>query len=141
VYCTIAQLEDRITSGILAAYVPETNTDRTRVLEGYATRASAKIDAMLSVRYAVPVASSALLADICQTFSLWQIAADRGNFTGDIPQTFQKPYDEAMEILGKIASGDMALSGASGAQGSTAGLEVVSPVPRIAPDSPGMEWF
>ena len=140
-YCTTAQLEDRVTAGILAAYVPEVGADRTRVLEGYARRASARVDAMLSVRYAVPAAQSDLLSDICQSLALWQIAADRGGFAAEIPPSFQKPYDEAMSLLKGLASGDIALEGGAGANGATAGLAVQSPPTRIAPDSPGMEWF
>lgn len=140
-YCTREQLEDRVTGGVLAGYFIELGADRARVMDGYARRASARIDAMLSARYAVPVASSELLSDICQSLALWQIAADRGSVAGDVPAVFQKPYDEAMGILRKLASGEMSLAGAEAAPGGTAGLQVSAPASRIAPGSPGMEWY
>ena len=140
-HVTTAQLEDRITEGILSQYVPETGEDRTRVLEGYAIRASARVDAILSPRYASPIPDSPLLSDIAQSFALWQIAADRGSLSGEIPATFQKPYDEAVAILRRIAEGAIPLEGAAGAVSGSAALSVSSPEARIAPDSPGMEFF
>lgn len=140
-YCDTRTLEDRITGSILAGFVPETGEDRERVLSGYCERAGARVDAMLSIRYATPVDAPPLLRDIASTFALWQIAADRGNFADKLPAGIQTLYDEAYKTLADIAAGRLDLAGADGADGATAGLQVVSPATRIAPDSPGMEWF
>ena len=141
-YCTSQTLEDRITGSILEAFIPETGDERARVLNGYCERASARVDAMLSARYATPVTvESPLLADIASTFALWQILADRGNFTDKLPTGIAQLYVEAYKTLGNVASGALDIAGASAADGSTAGLQVQSPDTRIAPDSPGMEWF
>jgi len=140
-HVTVAQLEDRLTAGILSRYIPETGDARERVLTAYAQMASSRVDAILSARYASPVPDSPIVSSICQNMAIWQIAADRGNFSSEIPATFQKPYDEAMELLRDIASGTVPLPGAPGAEDGKAGLVVSSPEARIAPDSPGMEWF
>ena len=140
-YCTIQQLEDRLTPGVLARHVPETGEARTRVLSGYIERASARVDAQLAVRYATPAPASALLADICLAFALWQIVADRSGVT-ELPAGAQTPYDEAVKLLERLSVGTIALPGVlQPAAGSAAGLAVVSHPVRFAPDSPGMEMF
>lgn len=142
-YCDANGLEDRITSGILAGYVPETGDDRVRVLAGYARRASARVDAALSARYAVPVSAEAaqpLLEDLSLTLALWQIAADRGRASKELPAGVQQPYEHALRVLEGLAKGDLQLPGALEAAGSAAGLQVTSPEPQFAPDSPGMEF-
>ena len=108
-YCSIQQLEDRLTAPVLAYRVPEQGADRLRVLNGYIERASARIDAMLAVRYTVPAPPSAMLADICLAFALWQIVADRGGLA-EMPGYVQIPYDEAAELLDRLGTGTMALS-------------------------------
>ena len=140
-YCTIQQLEDRLTAPVLGMSIPESGADKARVLGGYIERAGARIDALLSVKYATPVASSPLLADICLSLCLWQIEADRGITSGDLAPRVQVPYNEAMKMLGDLASGAMALPGAPVAEGFSAGLVVQSPTSLFAADSPGMEFF
>lgn len=140
-YCTIQQLEDRLTPGVLARHVPETGEARTRVLSGYIERASARVDAQLAVRYATPAPASALLADICLAFALWQIVADRSGVT-ELPAGVQTPYDEAVKLLERLSVGTVALPGVlQPAAGSAAGLAVATHPLRFAPDSPGMEYF
>ena len=57
-YGTIAKLEDRITTGILAQRITEKEADRTRVLTAYLTSASAVMDAYICTRYVTPEPSS-----------------------------------------------------------------------------------
>ncbi len=140
-YCTIQQLEDRLTAPILGQSIPETGADRTRVLGGYIERAGARIDALLSVKYTTPAPSSPLLTDICLSLCLWQIEADRGSTSGDVAPRVQVPYDEAMKMLNALADGAMALPGAPVTDGFAAGMVVQSPVSLFAADSPGMEFF
>ena len=141
-YCTIQQLEDRLTVPVLARRVPETGEARTRVLSGYLERASARVDAQLAVRYATPAPASAMLADICLAFALWQIEADRGGLAAELPAGVQTPYNEAVKLLERLSVGTIALPGVlQPAAGSAAGLAVVSHPVRFAPDSPGMEMF
>lgn len=143
-YGSIAELEDRVTAGILARYVTEEGDDRERVLEGYLSRASAHVDAAISARYATPVSAAAalpLLSDLALTFALWQIAADRGLAGKEIPEGFQKPYDNAAAMLLRIASGEVSLSGAESPSGASAGLRVKSARPVFGEGSPGMEFF
>jgi phage gp36-like protein len=140
-YCTIQQLEDRLTPGVLARHVPETGEARTRVLSGYIERASARVDAQLAVRYDTPAPPSPLLADICLAFALWQIVADRSGVT-ELPAGVQTPYDEAVKLLERLSVGTVALPGVlQPAAGSAAGLAVATHPLRFAPDSPGMEYF
>ena len=140
-YCTIQQLEDRLTAPVLARRVPETGEARTRVLTGYIERASARVDVLLAVRYTTPAPASAMLADICLAFALWQIEADRGGMA-EIPAGVQTPYNEAVKLLERLSVGTIALPGVlQPAAGSAAGLAVVSHPVRFAPDSPGMEMF
>lgn len=140
-YCTIQQLEDRLTAPVLARRVPETGEARTRVLTGYIERASARVDALLAVRYTTPAPASAMLADICLAFALWQIEADRGGMA-ELPAGVQTPYNEAVKLLERLSVGTIALPGVlQPATGSAAGLAVVSHPVRFAPDSPGMEMF
>jgi phage gp36-like protein len=140
-YCTIQQLEDRLTAPVLARRVPETGEARTRVLTGYIERASARVDALLAVRYTTPAPASAMLADICLAFALWQIEADRGGMA-ELPAGVQTPYNEAVKLLERLSVGTIALPGVlQPAAGSAAGLAVVSHPVRFTPDSPGMEMF
>lgn len=143
-YGSIAELEDRITAGILAKFVTEQGQDRLRVLGAYLERASAHVDAVLSARYETPVSAAAaqpLLSDLALTFALWQIAADRGVFAKEIPAGFQKPYEEATGLLARLGAGELALSGASVPSTASAGLKVRSNAPVFGDNSPGMEWF
>lgn len=140
-YCTIQQLEDRLTAPMLALRVVETGDDRTRVLESYIDRASARIDSVLSVRYAVPVTSSAALADICLSFCIWQIEADRGSNADKLATGVQVPYDDASKLLHLIAAGKVKLPGIATDDSASAGLQVSSQVNLFSPDSPGMSWF
>jgi phage gp36-like protein len=141
-YCSIQQLEDRLTAPILAYRVPEQGADRLRVLNGYIERASARIDAMLAVRYTVPAPPSAMLADICLAFALWQIEADRGGEGGGIAAGVQVPYDEAVKLLDRLGTGVLALPGVlQPTPGSAAGLAVSSHRSLFSPDSPGMEAY
>ncbi len=145
-YGTIAQLEDRITTGILAQRITETGSARTRVLTSYLTAASAVMDAYICTRYATPAPTSPLLDHIALSIALWNIEADRGSaFAADkLPPSVQVPYDEAMALLAKISSGDLQLKGADApaqSNDAAAGLAVVSHDPVFAPDSPGMEFF
>lgn len=141
-YCTTAELEDRLTAALLNRRIVEAGSDRARVLEGYVSRASARIDAALSRRYAVPAPASPLLADIAATICLWQIEADRGKVLDKMPPSIQIPYDEAMKTLAAIAEGSLALPEAAQASaGAAAGLSVATHPREFAPDSPGMEFF
>ena len=141
-YCTIQQLEDRLTASILAQRIVETGADRVRVLGGYIEWAGARIDALLSVKFDTPAPPSPLLADICLSLCLWQIEADRGITSGEMPPRVQVPYDEAMKMLNALASGEMALPGVlQPSPGAAAGLAVAGHPLRFAPDSPGMEFF
>lgn len=140
-YCDTQTLEDRITGSILDAFIPEQGEMRERVLSGYCKRASAKIDAVLSSQYATPLTDSALLADIAANFALMQIAVDRGNFYDKLPAGLKMAYDESVQMMNDLASGKMKIGEAAAADGASAGLQVQSPATRIAPDSPGMEWF
>ncbi|NLG58591.1 MAG: DUF1320 family protein [Gammaproteobacteria bacterium] len=139
-YCTIQQLEDRLTAPVLGQRIVETGTERERVLTSYIARASAHIDSRLAVRYSTPVEASQLLTDICLTICLWQIEADRGA-GNDMPKRVQVPYDESMRLLADLAGGRMDLPGAADATGSAAGLVVSSHPSLFSPDSPGMEAF
>jgi phage gp36-like protein len=140
-YCTIQQLEDRLSSPVLAQHVPETGDERRRILDGYIGRASARVDALLAVRYDTPAPPSPLLADICLAFALWQIVADRSGVT-ELPAGVQTPYDEAVKLLERLSVGTVALPGVlQPAAGSAAGLAVATHPLRFAPDSPGMEYF
>jgi phage gp36-like protein len=141
-YCTTAELEDRLTAALLNRRIVETGADRARVLEGYISRASARVDAALSRRYATPAPPSALLADVAATLCLWQIEADRGKALDKLPPNIQLPYEEAMKTLAAIAEGSLALPGAAAAsEGAAAGLSVSTHPREFAPDSPGMEYF
>lgn len=140
-YCTVAQLEDRLTVPVLGQRVPETGTDRLRVLTGYIERASAHIDSRLAVKHAVPAPPSPLLADICLTICLWQIEADRGASSDKLPSRVQTPYDEAMKTLTDLATGKIDLPGLLPAEGTVAGLAVQSPRGYFHPDTPGMGFF
>lgn len=140
-YCTIQNLEDRLTAPVLARRVIETGEARVRVLAGYIERASARIDALLAVRYDTPAPASAMLTDICLAFALWQIEADRGG-TVEIPAGVQVPYAEGVKLLDRLASGSVALPGVlQPSAGSAAGLSVVSYPGLLAPDSPGMRYY
>ena len=142
-YCTIRQLEDRITASLLARRFTETGEDRTRVLEAYISYASARIDAFLSARYSVPVAQCPLLADVCLSLALWQIDADRATSGDAVAPARQVPYDNAVRLLERLASGEVKLpgDGAQDAPGAAAALSVRSPAALFADDSPGMEGF
>lgn len=142
-YCTINQLEDRLTTAVLNQRIPETGANRVRVLDGYIERASARIDAVLSVRYVTPIVGGpSLLADICLTIALWQIEADRGSYSDKLPERVQVPYDEAIITLKQLASGTGGgLSGATVAPGAVAGLVVISPPSNFAYNDPGMRYF
>ena len=140
-YCTIQQIEDRLTAPALGQRIPETGTERTRVLTSYIERASSHIDTRLSVRFNVPAPLSPLLSDICLNICIWQIEADRGAFGDTMPKRVQLPYDESMKLLADLVSGAMALPGLVDVPGVAAGLAVVSPTFLFAPDSPGMEGF
>lgn len=140
-YCTIKQLEDRLTYPVLGQLVPETGAERTRVLEGYIDRAGARIDMRLSARYQTPAPASDLLADICLSFCLWQIEADRGSWGENMPKRVQVPYDEAVKLITALAGGGMDLPGMVAAEGAAAGLVVQSPTAYFLPSSPGMEDF
>lgn len=141
-YCTVQELEDRLTAALLNRRIVETGADRTRVLNMYIARASARVDAAIARRYAVPAPSCDLLADIAATIAIWQIEADRAQALDKLPPNVQLPYDEAMKTLSSIADGSLALPNAAQAsEGSAAGLSV-STYPRVfAPDSPGMEYY
>lgn len=140
-YCTIQQLEDRLTAPVLARRVPETGDARARVLSGYIERASARIDAQLAVRYNTPAPPSAMLTDVCLAFALWQIEADRGGQT-EMPAGVQTPYEEAVKLLERLSSGAIALPGVlQPSTGAAAGLSVISHPGLLAPDSPGMKFF
>lgn len=140
-YCTIQQLEDRLSSPVLAQHVPETGDKRRRILGGYIERASTRVDALLAVRYDTPAPPSPLLADICLAFALWQIVADRGGLA-EMPGYVQIPYDEATKLLDRLGTGTMALPGVlRPSTGAAAGLAVATHPLRFAPDSPGMEYF
>lgn len=134
-YATAAQLADRLTGGILSTMVTEAGDDRVRVLDQYLDNASAVIDARLSARYSVPVATTPLLRLICLNLAIWQIAADRAvGIAGDrMPPGIQTPYEQANGWLDKLSSGEMALTGdgASAAEGSGAGLVVKSRQPVL----------
>lgn len=129
-YATPQQLADRLTGGILKTAIIEAGDDRDRVLAAYLDMASAVIDARLSARYSVPVATTPLLRLICLNLAIWQIAADRAvGMVGDrMPPGIQTPYEQASGWLDKLSSGEMALTGdgASAAEGSGAGLVVKS---------------
>ena len=144
-YCTVQQLEDRITSAMLGRLVPETGDTRARVLDAYIGAASARADAYLSTRYRVPLeAPSPLVTDICLNLALWQIEADRGTVSEKISAARQVPYDEALSLLSRLSSGEIKLgagSGGQGAPGAAAGMVVQSPPALFAEDSPGMEGF
>lgn len=141
-YCTIQQLEDRLTAPLLARLVPEAGDDRLRVLTGYLERASARIDALLAVRYSTPAPASAMLSDICLAFALWQMSADRGSSSKELAAGVQVPYDEAAKLLERLAMGAIALPGVLVASsGSVAGLDVASHDSLLGADSPGMEFF
>lgn len=134
-YATPQQLADRLTGGILKTAIIEAGDDKDRVLAAYLDMASAVIDARLSARYAVPVASTPLLRLVCLNIAIWQIAADRAvGMVGDrMPPGIQTPYEQAHGWLDKLASGEMALTGdgASAAEGSGAGLVVKSRQPVL----------
>ena len=141
-YCTIAQLEERLTAGILNTRLIETGDDRARVLEAYIRRASARMDARLSVRHDTPCPQSPLLEDICISLVAWQIEADRGTAAKDMPPSVQVPYDEAMKILVQLSDGSMAIPGVVvDSEASAAGLQVAGYRSQFSPDSPGMECF
>ena len=141
-YCTAQELEDRLTAALLNKRIVETGADRTRVLQGYIDRASARVDAALARRYATPAPASTLLADVTATLCLWQIEADRGRVLDKMPPSIQLPYDEAMKTLAAIADGSLALPEAAAAsEGAAAGLSVATHPRVFAPDSPGMEYF
>ncbi len=140
-YCTVEELEGRLSASVLSQHVPEVSTERVRILTGYITRASARIDMQLSVRFNVPVVPSPLLADICLTICIWQIEADRGGYTDDMPARAQVPYDEAMKALAAIATGGALLPGADTSPAAAAGLVVESPRSLFGESSPGMESF
>ncbi len=140
-YCTIKQLEDRLTPAILKLRIPETGSEKNRILQDYIKRASAFIDSRLAIKYKTPVANNKLLEDICLTIVLWQIEADRGTTGNVMPARIQIPYDEAMRTLNDLASGKINLLGSYSAGDNVAGLEVVSPTAYFNPDSPGMNRF
>lgn len=141
-YCTASELEDRLTAAVLSQRITEVGEARTRVLDMYISRASARVDAALARRYATPVPACPLLADIAATIALWQIEADRARAFEKMPLNVQAPYDEAMKTLASLADGTAALpETAAQADGSAAGLAVRSHTPVFAPDSPGMEFF
>lgn len=137
-YCTIQQLEDRLTAPILAQRVIETGPDRLRVLTSYIERASAHIDATLAVRYPTPLPPHPMLSGICLDLCIWQIEADRGSFSDKMPAGTQVPYDNAITLLTSIAKGAIALPGASASTSSSAGLLARSPVSLFSPGAPGM---
>ena len=138
-YCTIQQLEDRLSSLVLAQHVPETGDKRRRILGGYIERASTRVDALLAVRYDTPAPPSPLLADICLAFALWQIVADRGGLA-EMPGYVQIPYDEAAKLLDRLGTGTMRCRASCGRpQAPRAGRR--HPSAEIRPDSPGMEYF
>jgi len=84
--------------------------------------ASARVDALLAVRYDTPAPPSPLLADICLAFALWQIVADRGGLA-EMPGYVQIPYDEAAKLLDRLGTGTMALPGVlRPSTGAAAGL-------------------
>ena len=141
-YCTAQELEDRLTAALLNRRIVETGTDRTRVLEMYISRASARVDASIARRYATPAPASELLADITATICLWQIEADRAKALDKLPPNVQLPYDEAMKTLAALADGTLSLPEATPAsEGAAAGLAVATHPRVFAPDSPGMEYF
>lgn len=140
-YCTIQQLEDRLTVPVLGQRIPETGTERTRVLTSYIERGSSHIDSRLAVKHVTPAPASKLLEDICLTICIWQIEADRGSYSEKMPPRVQIPYDEAMKTLGDLASGKIDLPGLVDVEGAVAGLVVKSPTALFNPDSPGMEFF
>ncbi len=141
-YCTVQELEDRLTAALLNRRIVETGTDRTRVLEMYISRASARVDASIARRYATPAPASELLADITATICLWQIEADRAKAMDKLPPNVQIPYDEAMKTLAALADGTLALPAATPApEGAAAGPALATHPRVLAPDSPGMEYF
>lgn len=137
-YASTSQLADRLTSPALASRVPEQGDDRERVLAGYLRQASAKVDAIIAARYAVPVAGDQPLLAACELdLAIWQIEADRATLAERMPARVQTPYEEAMRLLRAVASGELSLALPDGdplrAEGAAASIQVQSPEAVFSP--------
>lgn len=76
------------------------------------TRAEAKINTKLGIRYTVPFASPhAVIIDLCEVLTLMDTIKDRHG--GVLPQALDSEYEAALALLDDLASGKQAIPGVS----------------------------
>ncbi len=109
-YITTANLEDRIVTARLAGFVPETGADRTRILGDIITRAEARIDGYLGVRYQTPVSASGFVQDMALSIAEYEVYR-RGNSPA-VPEKIRKTYEDVLKDLRDIADGRRGIGGA-----------------------------
>jgi phage gp36-like protein len=136
-YLTISNLEDRIVTARLNKFIPETSTDRTRILGDIITRAEARIDGYLGVRYQVPVAASGFVQDMALSIAEYEIYR-RGN-APEVPEKIRQTYEDVLKDLRDIADGKRGIGGAVAlaekATGGGDGIAVTSDDAQFASDS------
>jgi phage gp36-like protein len=123
-YCTISDLEARITQARLAAFVPETGATRTALLEAIIARGDALIDGYIGAVYATPAPSSGLLQGWSLTACVYEIYLTRGQ---ELPDKIKDAQEALMDDLRAVADGKRKIGGASapstgGATGAGGGL-------------------
>lgn len=146
-YVSQQDLIDRIGEDalyVLTDRVGQGTLDAARIAAA-ADEASSEIDAYLSKRYALPLASTPpvigrLALDIC----VYRLAADAGNYT----EERRKRYEDATALLKRIAGGDVGLGVSQAAEDAAdkqvliAGGEIVVEAnpPRLSGRQHGGGW-
>lgn len=109
-YCTISDLEARITQARLATFVPEVGATRTALLEAIISRADALIDGYIGAAYTTPAPPSGLLQGWSLTACVYEIYMARGQ---DLPEKIKDSYESLLDDLRAVADGKRKIGGAT----------------------------
>ncbi|QDL55305.1 gp436 family protein [Rhodoferax aquaticus] len=121
-YATQADMTERFGAVELAQITDRTNgtvIDAT-VLARALSDADAEVDSYLAKRYSLPLASTPVV--------LVRMAADIARYRlydDGVPDTVRQRYEDAVSLLKRMASGDVAVAGSSPAVATTGGSNAV----------------